>query len=104
MLNPYIVGTAVTGGQFYGREELIQEVLTSEKNCFCLMGNRRIGKTSFLRQLEFLVKEEYQNFIGVFWDLQGCKVDVDLTEQLKNGLLDSEAQLEAAGINYDKLE
>jgi len=104
MLNPYIVGTAVIGNQFYGREALIQEVLTSEKNCFCLMGNRRIGKTSFLRQLEFLVKEEYPNFIGVFWDLQGCKVDVDLTEQLKNGLLDSEEQLEAVGINYDELE
>jgi len=48
--------------------------------------------------------EEYPNFIGVFWDLQGCKIDVDLTEQLKNGLLDSEEQLEAAGINYDQLE
>ncbi|MBC8427732.1 SpoIIE family protein phosphatase, partial [bacterium] len=47
---------------------------------------------------------EYPNFIGVFWDLQGCKVELDLTEQLKNGLLDSEEQLEAAGINYDKLE
>ena len=104
MTNPYIVGTVVIDNQFYGREALIQEVLTSEKSCFCLMGNRRIGKTSFLRQLEFLVKEEYPNFIGVFWDLQGCQVEVDLTEQLKNGLLDSEEQLEAAGINYDKLE
>jgi len=83
MPNPYIVGTAVTGNQFYGREELIPEVLTSEKNCFCLMGNRRIGKTSFLRQLEFLVKEEYPNFIGVFWDLQGCKVAEETTARMK---------------------
>jgi len=68
------------------------------------MGNRRIGKTSFLRQLEFLAKQEYPNFIGVFWDLQGCQSEEDLTEQLKNGLLDAEEQLEAAGLDYDKLE
>jgi len=104
MPNPYIVGTAVIGDRFYGRKTLVNQVLTGERNCFCLMGNRRIGKTSFLRQLEFLVKQEYPNFIGVFWDLQGCQIEVDLTEQLKNGLLGSEEQLEAAGINYDKLE
>ncbi len=104
MPNPYIVGTAVIGNQFYGREVLIDKVLTGERDCFCLMGNRRIGKTSFLRHLEFLAKAEHPNFIGVYWDLQGCQVEADLTEQLKNGLLDAEEQLEAAGVDYDRLE
>ncbi|MBM3242084.1 hypothetical protein FJZ31_37910 [Candidatus Poribacteria bacterium] len=104
MPNPYIVGTAVIGNQFYGRETLINQVLTGNRDCFCLMGNRRIGKTSFLRHLEFLVKEKYPHFIGVYWDLQGCRMEEDLAEQLKNGLLDAEEQLEAAGIDYDKLE
>ncbi len=104
MPNPYIVGTAVVGDRFYGREELIDQVLTGERDCFCLMGTRRIGKTSFLRHLEFLVKEKAPHFIGVYWDLQGCQVESDLTEQLKNGLLDAEEELETAGINYDRLE
>ena len=68
------------------------------------MGNRRIGKTSFLRQLEFLVKPEAPNFIGVLWDLQGCQNEEDLTEQLKTGLLNAEDQLEAEGFDYDQLE
>ena len=104
MPNPYIVGIAVIGEQFYGREELIDKVLTSGRIHFCLMGNRRIGKTSFLRHLEFLVKNEYPNLIGVYWELQACQSEEDLTEQLKNGLLDAEASLETAGLDYDELE
>jgi len=79
MPNPYIVGTAVIGARFYGREELINKVLTGQRDCFCLMGNRRIGKTSFLRHLEFLVKENHPNYIGVYWDMQGCQRDEDST-------------------------
>ncbi|MFQ6042797.1 MAG: hypothetical protein ACE5PV_18220 [Candidatus Poribacteria bacterium] len=104
MQNPYIVGAAVIGEQFYGREELIDKVLTSGRIHFCLMGNRRIGKTSFLRHLEFLVKGEHPNLIGVYWELQACQTERDLTEQLKNGLLDAEASLEEAGLDYDELE
>ena len=104
MPNPYIVGTAVIGDKFYGREALIDKVLTSKREHFCLMGNRRIGKTSFLRHLEFLVKSEYPNLIGVYWELQGCQVEADLAEQLKNGLLDADEQLSDIGIDYDELE
>jgi len=104
MQNPYIVGTAVIGDKFYGREALIDKVLTSKREHFCLMGNRRIGKTSFLRHLEFLVRGEYPNLIGVYWELQSCQVEADLLEQLKNGLLDAEEQLDEIGIDYDELE
>ncbi|MBM3242083.1 hypothetical protein FJZ31_37905 [Candidatus Poribacteria bacterium] len=104
MPNPYIVGTAVIGERFYGREALIDKVLASQREHFCLMGNRRIGKTSFLRHLELLIKLEYPNLIGVYWDLQSCRVEEDLTEQLKNGLLDVEKQLDEIGADYDELE
>ena len=104
MANPYIVGTAVMGDQFYGREALIDKVLGGGRDCFSLMGNRRIGKTSFLRHLEFLVKEHPSNFIGVYWDLQGCHTEDDVTEQLKNGLFEAEEGLGAVGIDYDELE
>ena len=104
MLNPYIVGIAVIGARFYGREALIDQVLTSRREHFCLMGNRRIGKTSFLRHLEFLVQQDYPNLIGLYWDLQSCLLEEDLIEQLKNGLLDAEAQLDDIGIDYDQLE
>ena len=104
MSNPYIVGMAVVGDRFYGREELINKVLASGRDGFCMMGNRRIGKTSFLRHLEFLIKGEYPNFISVYWDLQACQIEADLTEQLKDGLLDVEEQLEETGIDYEELE
>lgn len=104
MPNPYIVGSAVIGDRFYGREALIDKVLTSRREHFCLMGNRRIGKTSFLRQLEFLIKRDYSHLIGLYWNLQSCLVEADLSEQLKNGLLDAEARLDDIGIAYDQLE
>jgi hypothetical protein len=104
MPNPYIIGTAVIGDKFYGREALLDKVLTSKREHFCLMGNRRIGKTSFLRHLEFLVQGEYPNLIGVYWELQGCQVEEDLTEQLKNGLFEAEEQLDKIGIASDELE
>jgi tetratricopeptide (TPR) repeat protein len=74
-LNPYIVGNAVGGSPaFVGREDILQEVYTifnnPEQNAILLHGQRRIGKTSILRQLETeLLKKD--DFYPVFFDLLG---------------------------------
>ena len=57
MRNPYVAGYWVSGDHFYGRERLIDELLHGFERCFWIIGNRRIGKTSLLKQLEHLCQD-----------------------------------------------
>ena len=74
--NPYIAGGPIFDESlFYGREPLIQRILqTVHNNSLLLHGERRIGKTSLLHQLqrriEALDDPTYQ-FHPVYIDLQG---------------------------------
>ena len=60
LINPYTVGPPVMGGNFYGRDILLQQVERSLRrtNVVLLQGQRRIGKTSFLRQLAHSLSQE----------------------------------------------
>ncbi len=49
--NPYIVGTPVEGKDFYGREELLNKIWRQQTPIVHLIGMRRIGKTSILKEL-----------------------------------------------------
>jgi tetratricopeptide (TPR) repeat protein len=74
-LNPYVVGNAVGGSPaFVGREDILREVYTilnnPQQNAILLHGQRRIGKTSILRQLETELLEK-DAFYPVFFDLLG---------------------------------
>ncbi len=51
-LAPYETNRPVTGGQFYGRQSEINKVLQHPFNSYLFLGNRGIGKTSLLRELE----------------------------------------------------
>jgi len=71
-LNPYIAGRAVGGERgFFGREDILREVertLTSpDQNALVLFGQRRIGKTSILLQLERRLPSP--PFAPVYFDL-----------------------------------
>lgn len=74
--NPYIAGGPIFDASiFYGREPLIQRILqTVHNNSLLLHGERRIGKTSLLhqlqRRLEALDDPTYE-FHPVYIDLQG---------------------------------
>lgn len=74
--NPYIAGGPIFNEElFFGREPLIQRILqTVHNNSLLLHGERRIGKTSLLhqlqRRLEALDDPTYQ-FHPVYIDLQG---------------------------------
>jgi hypothetical protein len=71
-INPYIAGTAL-GGEcgFFGRQDILREVertLTSpDQNALVLFGQRRIGKTSILLQLERRLPSP--PFVPVYFDL-----------------------------------
>lgn len=50
--NPYICGGWVTGPHFYGRQKLVQEIVSGQFEALYIMGGRRSGKTSLLRRVE----------------------------------------------------
>ncbi|MEA3345558.1 MAG: hypothetical protein U9Q78_04850, partial [Chloroflexota bacterium] len=62
MRNPYIVGNWVSGKNLYGRKAPINEILHSPYNALYVMGNRRMGKTSLLRQVETLAPSIFLDF------------------------------------------
>src|SRR5512136_1123941 len=74
MVNPYIAGAPVTEARmFFGREDVfdwIQNNLSGRYTDHTLVihGQRRVGKTSVLKQLGNRLNDKY---IPVFFDLQG---------------------------------
>ena len=50
--NPYICGGWVRGPHFYGRQKLVQEIVSGHFEALYIMGGRRSGKTSLLRRVE----------------------------------------------------
>ena len=75
----YRAGPPVTGEDFYDRVDLVDEVLTNLRDCelrsFLLLGTRRIGKTSILKELQFRTKsgDAGDPFICLEWNMQGKK-------------------------------
>lgn len=70
--NPYVVGPPITeDSQFYGRQEMIEELISSSSRGIFIKGNRRMGKTSLLKKVERLLLEK-EGVIPVFISLQGC--------------------------------
>jgi tetratricopeptide (TPR) repeat protein len=74
IINPYIAGAPVTeASMFFGREDVfdwIQNSLVGQfaNHILVIHGQRRVGKTSVLKQLGNRLPERY---IPVFFDLQG---------------------------------
>ncbi len=51
-LAPYETSKPVTGSRFFGREFEVRRILQSPESNFAIMGIRRIGKTSLMREVE----------------------------------------------------
>jgi DNA-binding winged helix-turn-helix (wHTH) protein len=102
---PFVVGQWVRGNSFYGRRAQITEVLDGNRNWIWLLGTRRIGKTSLLKQLEHLAgASPERGFFPVFWDLQGADRQEDLHQDFGEVLLDAEERLHGAGIRAEELQ
>ncbi|MBN1877129.1 MAG: protein kinase [Anaerolineae bacterium] len=72
-INPYIAGKPLREGQgFFGRKDLLeavdQELRNLSTNALVLFGQRRIGKTSLLRRLEYTLPRDC--YLPVYFDLQ----------------------------------
>lgn len=79
--NPYVVGTPLQTGSplFFGRGDVIeyiqQNLAASHRNNLVLIGQRRTGKTSLLKQLPAKLGEEY---LPVYLDGQSLGLDPGL--------------------------
>jgi len=79
--NPYVVGTPLQTGSplFFGRDDIIQVIqenlLAAHQNNLVLIGQRRTGKTSLLKQLPARLDERY---VPVYLDGQSLALDPGL--------------------------
>lgn len=74
------------------------------RNWIWLLGTRRVGKTSLLKQLEHLTAEGGQGFFPLFWDFQGADDRQGLTLDFHDALLDAEERLDGLGIAVSDLD
>jgi RNA polymerase sigma factor (TIGR02999 family) len=101
---PFVVGQWVRGERFYGREGVLSEVLEGQRESLWLLGTRRIGKTSLLKELEHRAGAESSAFVPLFWDFQGADEPQELHLSFHDALLDSQERLEVLGVDLDSLD
>jgi len=102
MRNPYVVGGWVRGHRHYGREGLIDHLLHSPVDAVWVIGNRRMGKTSLLRQLEWLTLTD-ETYVPLFWDMQGCTTFDDLSAELVYAIEDVFERFQPLGVDPTEL-
>lgn len=100
---PYIVGRWVRGQNHYGRQRLLDYLLTVPDSATWLVGTRRMGKTSLLRQLEYLTTSgdpaRTHSYVPMIWDLQGCHTPDEMSVELRYAVSDVLPRFQAYGID-----
>lgn len=66
-LAPYHIGGGVEGNAFFGREREIDRLLRQGNACFAVLGIRRIGKTSLLREARRRLIEQGEPSERIVW-------------------------------------
>jgi len=103
--NPFIAGSWVRGDDFFGRTETIREALEGERHSLWVLGARRLGKTSLLKELEQRVQRSRETpFVALYWDLQGSGDARGLAETLLSSVEDSEPFRRATDVLVEDLE
>jgi hypothetical protein len=103
--NPFIAGSWVRGDNFFGRADILRDVLEGESDSIWVAGARRLGKTSLLKQLEYRVQQSAQTpFVPLYWDLQGSGDGRGLADGLLGSVEDSESFRRATDIDIEDLE
>jgi hypothetical protein len=103
--NPFIAGSWVRGEDFFGRAGLIREALEGDRHSLWVLGGRRLGKTSLLKELEHRVQRSRETpFVALYWDLQGSGDARGLAETLLSSVEDSDAFCRATDLGVEDLE
>ena len=104
MRNPYIVGRWLRGADHYGREQLVDYLIHADDPAIWVVGTRRMGKTSLLRQLEWLLTtQDDASFVPLFWDLQGSESKEDFDFELFLAVEDEAARFQKYGVDVSSL-
>lgn len=104
MRNPYIVGRWLYGNDHYGRQRVLDYLIHAQDPATWVVGTRRMGKTSLLRQLEWLTDRPESPLVPLFWDLQGCETPEDLDSELFISIEDQAQRFKPLGIDLPSLE
>ncbi|RLT34150.1 MAG: hypothetical protein DWI57_16930 [Chloroflexi bacterium] len=84
---------------------MIDHLLNAEDQATWLVGTRRMGKTSLLRQLEWTVENDPDSrYVPLFWDLQACESAADLAYELFISVEDETDRFQALGVDIPSLE
>lgn len=103
--NPFIAGSWVRADNFYGRGPLIRQILDGERDSLWVVGARRLGKTSLLKELEFRVLGNPQtSYAPLYWDLQGSGDARGLADSLLESVEDSDAFRRSTDVQLEQLE
>ncbi|HVR70598.1 MAG TPA: AAA family ATPase [Vicinamibacteria bacterium] len=103
--NPFIAGSWVRGDNFFGRTAILREIMEGERDSLWVVGARRLGKTSLLKELEYRIQRHAQTeFVPLFWDLQGSGDVRGLADNLLGSVEDSESFRRATSVGVEDLE
>jgi hypothetical protein len=58
LLAPYETSKPVMGSRFFGRDQEVRRILQGGESNFAIMGIRRIGKTSLMREIEHRLRDQ----------------------------------------------
>ncbi len=101
----FIINRWVRGKDFFGRGHLLAQILERGNKPTWVLGNRRVGKTSLLRQIHHLCKTgAWPNRLALYWDLQGAGTSEGLKESLLECFEDNEDVAAELGVDIDELE
>ncbi len=103
MQTPYVVGRWVSGTDHYDRQSLIEYLLNSQDTAIWVVGTRRMGKTSLLRQIELVTDHPDSKFVPVYWDLQGLATAEELTEDLCWGMESCGHRFAGLELDWDQM-
>lgn len=95
---PFVIGQWVSGSRFYGRAALLAALAPAGPHRAWVVGLRRAGKTSLLKQLEHLALAGPAPVLPLFWDLQGVDGPRELALSFADALLEAEEQLAPLGL------
>lgn len=102
---PFVVGQWVRGERFYGRAAQIEEILEGHRNSIWLLGTRRIGKTSLLKQVEYIAgTSSNRSYFPIYWDFQGAEAPEELHLNFADALLDADERLGQIGIGLEEVQ
>lgn len=105
MRNPFIAGSWVRGDNFFGRANFLREILDGSRDSLWILGARRMGKTSLLKEVEARTQTSKETpYLALYWDLQGSADARGLADGLIASIEDNEHFRRAADIDIDAIE